>query len=530
MTNSFSCFSDAKLFMCIGTNMAEAHPVAATFLKNAVRKGAELIVVDPRRHILCDHANLFAQIKVGTDVAFLNGLMNVLLTEDLYDKRFVEENTEGFEELRAVVLKYPVEKSAAVSGVTADLMRQIARRMAAIKPAMVCYTLGITEHTSGRNNVVSIANLQMLLGNIGMEHGGVNPLRGQNNVQGACDMGALPNTFPGYQAVTIPAAQEKFAALWGVPKVSGNIGLMIPQMLDGLRDGTVKAFYCFGENPAKTEPNLSHVQRCLESAEFMIGQDIFPNETNRYAHVILPSAAWCEDDGTFTNSERRVSRVRKIKEPPGLAKPNWWIFREIARRMGHAWVSASAREIWDNEVSVSAAILNGIKYYRIENDGLQWPCPAEDHPGTPVLHRDGHFSRGKGLFVPAEWTPPAEIEDKDFPFVLSTGRRLHQYCAATQTSRSEGINTRFGEETADISEEDARRLGIADGERIKVFSRRGEVKVPARITREVPRGMVWMSFHFQEGNSNWLTIDAFDPVTLTAEYKACAVNIEKLGS
>ena len=508
--------------------MAEAHPVAATFLKNAVRKGAEVIVVDPRRHALCDYASIFAQIKVGTDVAFLNGLMNVLLKEDLFDKGFVEEHTEGFGQLREVIETYPVERAAQICGVSADLMRQIARKMAAIKPGMVCYTLGITEHTSGRNNVVSIANLQMLLGNIGMEHGGVNPLRGQNNVQGACDMGALPNVFTGYQAVTVQAAREKFAEFWHVPSLPGEIGLTIPQMLDGMPTGAVKAFYCFGENPAKTEPNLRHVQHCLESVEFMVGQDIFPNETNQYADVILPSAAWCEDDGTFTNSERRVSRVRKIKEPPGLARPNWWIFREVARRMGHEWQSASARDIWDNEIAFLTPMLGGISYDRIEGNGLQWPCPTHDHPGTAVLHRHGNFSRGKGLFVPVEWTPPAEVEDEAFPFVLSTGRRLHQYCAATQTSRSGGINSRYGEEKADISPEDAARLGIANGEKIRVYSRRGEVHVPARVTGEVPKGMVWMSFHFQEGNSNWLTIDAFDPITGTAEYKACAVNIEKV--
>ncbi len=501
--------------------------MAATFLKNAVRKGAELIVVDPRRQPLCEYATMFAQIKVGTDVAFLNGLMHVLVAEQLYDKAFVEAHTEGFDQLCEVITRYPAEKAAAICGIEADLMRRIARKLAAVKPAMACYTLGITEHTSGRNNVVSVANLQMLLGNMGMEHGGVNPLRGQNNVQGACDMGALPNVFPGYQAVTAPEAREKFAKFWGVKSLPANVGLMLPRMLEGMPTGAVRAFYCFGENPAKTEPNLSHVLHCIESAEFMVAQDIFPNETNRYADVILPSAAWCEDDGTFTNSERRVSRVRKIKEPPGLARPNWWIFKEIARRMGHEWVSSSSREIWDNEVSMLAPSLGGIKYRRIEGDGLQWPCPTEEHPGTTVMHRNGNFTRGKGLFVPSEWAPPAEVEDEAYPFVLSTGRRLHQYCAAAQTSRSEGINTRYGEERADISPEDAGRLGIANGEKIRVFSRRGEVLVPARVTAEVPKGMVWMSFHFQEGNSNWLTMDAFDPVTLTAEYKACAVNIQK---
>ena len=426
------------------------------------------------------------------------------------------------------MLRYPPELVADITGVEPDLIRAIARKMAAVKPGMVCYTLGITEHTCGRNNVVSIANLQMLLGNLGMEHGGVNPLRGQNNVQGACDMGALPNVLPGYQAVTIPAAREKFARAWGVPDLPGEIGLMIPQMLDGLADGTVKAFWCFGENPAKTEPNVHHVHHCLESAEFIVGQDIFLNETNRYADVIFPSAAWCEDDGTFTNSERRVNRVRKVKEPPGQAKPNWWIFREVARRMGQEWASASGREIWDDEVSQLAPSLAGITYARLENDGLQWPCPTEDHPGTPVLHRGGNFARGKGLFVAVDWTPPAEVADEAYPFVLSTGRRLYQYCAATQTSRSAGINDYFGEETADISPVDAATLDVGDGEFVEVSSRRGTVRVKARLTDEVPPGLVWMSFHFQEGNSNWLTNDAFDPITMTAEYKACAVNVTKV--
>jgi formate dehydrogenase major subunit len=521
MTNSFSEFKNARLLLCIGTNMTEAHPVAATFVRNAVRAGAELIVVDPRRHALCDHASIFAQIKVGSDVAFLNGLMHVILTEQLYDRGFVRDHTEGFEELEPVVLRCPLEQSAELCGVSVDMLQRIARRLAAIKPGMLMYTLGITEHTSGKNNVLSIANLQMLLGNLGRPHSGVNPLRGQNNVQGACDMGALPNVYMGYQRVVDPLVREKFARFWGVPQLPDKVGLMLPQMLGsaggGKSAGSVKAFWCFGENPARTEPNLKHVLRSLESVEFLVGQDIFPTETNRYAHVILPSAAWCEDDGTFTNSERRVNRVRKVKEPPGEARPNWWIFREVASRLGHEWPSGSAQEIWDNEISVLTPSMSGIKYHRLEGDGLQWPCPT-----------GGNFTRGPGRFVPVEWTPPAETTDREYPFVLSTGRRLYQYCAAAQTARSKGINERLPEETVDISPADAAELGIRHGELVRVASRRGEVRVRARLTEEVPRGLVWMAFHFQEGNSNWLTNDAFDPETLTAEYKACAVQVTRL--
>jgi formate dehydrogenase major subunit len=527
MTNSFGEFEKARMFLCIGTNMTEAHPVAATFLKNAVEKGARLIVVDPRRQPLAEFSDLFAQIRVGSDIAFLNGLMNVLITEDLYDKAFVEENCTGFEELKNHILaNYPVEKAAQISGVSAGKIRDIAYLLSSVKPCMVCYTLGITEHTCGRNNVVSVANLQMLLGNMGMESAGVNPLRGQNNVQGACDMGALPNVFPGYQRVNDPASREKFEKAWGVKSLPDKPGIMIPEMLESLPTKKIRALYIFGENMANSEPDITHVEHCLSSAEFLVCNDIFPTETTRFAHVVLPAAAWSEDDGTFTSSERRVSRVRKVKTPPGQARPNWWIFREIAKRMGHEWPSDSGPEIWDSEVSVLAPALAGIKYGRIEADGLQWPCPNSEHPGTPFLHRDGKFTHGKGIFTVTDWTPPAEVTDEDYPYVLSTGRRLFHYHTRTQTGRC-GMDAILSEETADISVADAKQQKIGDGDYIRVWSRRGEVTVRARVTEEVPPGMVWMAFHFRDGCANWLTNPAFDPVTQTAEYKACAVNLEK---
>ncbi len=507
--------------------MTEAHPVAATFLKNAVEQGAKLIVADPRRQPLVDHADLFAQIKVGSDIAFLNGIMRVLIEEDLYDREFVNQNCTGFEEFRAHILATPLENAVKISGVSAAQIQEIARLLAAVKPCMLCYTLGITEHTCGKNNVQSVANLQMLLGNMGVECGGVNPLRGQNNVQGACDMGALPNVFHGYQKVTDPDVRAKFEKAWGVNGLSGTVGLMIPQMMDGLTTGKVKVFYIFGENLANTEPHIAHVEHALESADFIVCHDIFPTETTRFADVILPAAAWCEDEGTFTNSERRVNRVRKIKTPPGDAKPNWWIFKELAKRFGHAWSSNSGQDLWDNEISVLAPAYGGIKYRRIEDDGLQWPCPNEEHPGTTYLHRDGKFTHGKGIFTVVEWTPPAEVPDNEFPYILSTGRRLYHYHTRTQTGRA-GLDQILGEETADISLEDAARLGILDGEYIRVWSRRGEVKVKARVTEQVPAGMVWMAFHFREACANWLTNPVYDPVTQTAEYKACAVNIGKI--
>ncbi len=528
MTNSFTEFAKAKMLLVIGSNMTEAHPVASTYVKDAVLAGAKLIVVDPRRTPLVDHAERHLQIKVGSDIAFLNGIMNVLINENLYDKKFVEESCEGFDELKKKVMEYPPEKAAEISGVSADDIRSLARKLASVKPAMLIYTLGITEHTCGKNNVISCANLQMLLGNMGVEYGGVNPLRGQNNVQGACDMGALPVVFPGYQSVTDEKIRAKFEAAWGVKNLPAKPGLMIPQMIDGLLDGKVKAFYIFGENLANTEPDIKHIEHCLESAEFIVCNDIFPTETTRFANVIFPAAAWCEDEGTFSSSERRMNRVRKVSEPPGQAKPNWWIFKEIAKRMGHEWSSNSGQEIFDNEVSVLCPGFAGIKYSRLEKDGIQWPCPNEEHPGTPVLHMYGRFTRGKGKMVAVDWTPPAEVPDAEYPFVLSTGRRLYQYHTRTQTGRCPGINDLLPEETADISPEDAKSMKIINGEKIRLKTRRGEIVLKAKVTEQVPKGLVWMAFHFREACANWLTNPVFDPDTQTAEYKACAVKIEKL--
>jgi len=391
------------MFFVIGSKMTEAHPVAATFLKNAVINGAKLIMVDPRRHKLADFANLHVPIKVGSDIAFRNALMQVLITEDLYDKKFIEMHTEGFDELKEKVMEYPPKRAAKICGVSAKMIIKTARMLASVKPVMLCYTLGITEHTCGRNNVVSTANLQMLLGNMGMECGGVNPLRGQNNVQGACDMRALPNVFPGYQPVISPEARAKFEQAWNVENLPDKNGLMIPQMMEGLVDGSVKGFYIFGENLANTEPDIKKVEHELAAAEFLVCQDIFMTETTRFADVVLPAAAWSENNGTFTNSERRVNRVRSASPAPGLAKPNWWIFKQIAKRMGHSWDSDSGQKIWDNEISPLAPALLGIKYRRIEKDGLQWPCPSEDHSGTSFMHKDGQFTRGRGLFTAVDW-------------------------------------------------------------------------------------------------------------------------------
>ena len=458
------------------------------------------------------HASLHVPIRVGSDIAFINGLMNVLIKEELYDTAFVSSCTVGFDDLKKKVEEYPAARAAEICGISEELLVETARRLASVKPAMLCYTLGITEHTCGRNNVLSTANLQMLLGNMGVECGGVNPLRGQNNVQGACDMGALPNVYHGYQAVTDMAARNKFEKAWGVENLPDQVGLMIPEMMEGLHSGAVKGFYAFGENLANTEPDIRKVEEELASAEFLVCQDIFETETTRFAHVVLPAAAWSENDGTFTNSERRVNRVRGACEPPGESKPNWWIFKQIAARFGHDWAANSAQEIWDNEIAPLANQFAGITYDRIEGNGLQWPCPDASHPGTCFLHQEGQFTCGLGVFHPVEWTPPAEVPDDEYPLVLSTGRRLTHYHTRTQTGRCGGLNDILGEETADISLEDAASLNVRHGDKVRVVSRRGKVEVKAKVTPQVPKGMVWMAFHFREGCANWLTNTAYDPV------------------
>lgn len=516
------------MIFLIGSNITEAHPVAGSLVKKAVRAGCRLIVADPRRSGIAKFAERHLQLKVGSDIALLNAVMHVLIKEELYDKDYVLHKTKDFESLKNTAAAWTPERASPICGIPAEAIVLTARELASVKPAMLVYTLGITEHTCGVNNVLSCANLQMLLGNVGEELGGVNPLRGQNNVQGACDMGALPNVYPGYHKVSDPAAREQFEKFWNVENLSDKPGLMMPDMMDGLKSKQIRGFYIFGENLANTEPDIRHVESCLEAAEFLVVQDIFPNETTRFADVILPAAAWSENDGTFSNSERRVSRVRTASEAPGIAKPNWWIFKQLAARFGHHWESDSAQELWDNEISVAAPSLSGIKYARLEGDGLQWPCTNTDHPGTCVLHKGGDFTHGKGVFKGVEWTPPAEVPDAEYPFVLSTGRRLYHYHTRTQTGRCQGLNTLLSRETADISPHDADRLGIRDEEMIHVSSRRGSVEVAARVTPDVPPGMVWMAFHFRENNANWLTNPVYDSVTQTAEYKACAVRIEKM--
>ncbi len=524
MTNPISDITaETELMFLIGTNPTEAHPVIGYKMRQAARKGVKLVVCDPRHIDLVDEADYWLRLKPGTDIPLLNGLMHIIIKEGLEDKKFIEERTENYEELKAIVESYTPERVSELTGISVDDLYAVARLYAKTDKAMIFYTLGITEHICGTRNVMSCANLAMLTGHLGRPGCGVCPQRGQNNVQGACDMGALPNVFSGYQPVTLDAAREKHEKAWGVP-LSGKVGLKIPEMFKSAHEGQVKAMYILGENPVLTDPDANHIRKALEHLEFLVVQELFLTETAEYADVILPAASFAECDGTFTNTERRVQRVRQAIEPiPGQA--NWQTICQMVTRMGYPMNYNHPREIWDEMASLSPSMA-GINYERIEQmNGIQWPCPAMDHPGTPVLHV-GKFTRGLGLFQPSEHIPPAEMPDAEYPFLLSTGRILQHYNVTTPYSG--GISSIWNKEMSELNPQDAEKLGVKTGDKLKVTSRRGEAITQVKVTERVMPGVIWMSFHYTDTPTNALTSDGLDPITGTGEYKVAAVKLEKI--
>lgn len=522
MTNSISEIARAELLLLIGSNTTEAHPVIGYKIRQAARRGAKLIVVDPRRIELAEEADYWLRVRPGTDIPLLNGLLHIIIKENLHNREYIEQRTENFAALKETVANYTPGYVSELTGIPVEDLYAVARLYAATDRAMIFYTLGITEHVCGTNNVMSIANLAMLTGHLGRPGTGVNPIRGQNNVQGACDMGALPNVFPGYQRVTDEVARAKFAEAWGA-SLADEMGLMIPDMFDGANTGDIKAMYILGENPVLTDPNSNHIRSGLEKLDFLVVQELFMTETAAYADVVLPAASFAETDGTFTNTERRVQRVRKAIEPlPGLT--NWQAILSLCAKMGHPMPLRAAEDIF-NEMASLTPSYGGITYARLEEKGLQWPCPTCDHPGTPFLHAQC-FVRGKGLFQSIEHVPPAEMPDKEYPFLLSTGRILYHYNVTTPFSA--GIQSLWSEEYAEVNPDDAARLGLKTGDRARVTSRRGNVATRVRVTDRVPPGVIWMSFHYRETPTNVLTSAALDPITKTGEYKVCAVQVEKI--
>lgn len=525
MTNSIDELKNADCIFVIGSNTSEAHPVFALNITEAVvKKGTKLIVADPRQIDLVRFAELHLPQKPGTDVALINAMMNVIINENLLDTDFINERTEGFSELVNAVKGFTPEKAEEITTVPAEKIRQAARIYAGATAASIVYSMGITQHTTGTDNVLSLANLSMLTGNVGKESTGVNPLRGQNNVQGACDLGALPNVYPGYQSVEDPKIRAKFENAWS-KKLSPNKGLTVVEFFHAVETGDIKAIYIMGENPALSDPNLNRTRKALEMVDFLVVQDIFLSETAQYADVVLPSVCFAEKDGTFTNTERRVQRVRAAVTAPGQARSDWETLCDVSTKLGYPMSYDSAALIMDEIASVTP-IYGGISFDRIDSVGLQWPCPDKDHPGTKYLHK-GRFTRGKGKFHAVPFKAPAESPDAKFPFVLSTGRQLYQFHTGTMTRKSAAINQVSPTGYVEIHVKDAGKLGIADGDNVEVVTRRGKVSTLAKVTRTIERGWLFMPFHFREGPANMLTIDALDPLAKIPEYKVCAAVIRK---
>jgi len=526
MTNSIPEIRDADLLFVIGSNTTEAHPIIAMEMKRAVQRGARLIVADPRKIWLAEFADQHLQLRPGTDVWLLNAMAHVIVEEGLVDENFIATHTEGWPEAREAVKAYPPEEAEKITGVPAAAIREAAIAYARTRKAGVYYTLGITEHTHGTDNVYALANLVLMTGHLGVRSAGMNPLRGQNNVQGANDAGASPVFYPGYQRVDDDRVREKFERAWGVP-LSPKPGLNLNVMMKEVIKGNLRGLYVMGEDIVISEPNVSRLEEAMNKLDFVVCQEIFLNETCRFADVVFPGACFAEKDGVFTNSDRRVQRVRKAVEPPGDARADWAILCDVARAVGYAMPDyADPAAVWAEMASLSPKF-SGISHTRIDDEGgLQWPCTSAEHPGTGTLHVDAPIS-GKGIFQAVEYRESAELPDPEYPLVLSTGRTLYQYNAATQTRRDSGTVAKNGRNFIEVHRSDARKLSLRDGDEVEVASRRGRVKAEVWVSKRVRPGCVWMPMHFSEARANLLTNDAGDPVTQTAEYKVCAVRIDR---
>jgi len=526
MTNTIADIEEADVILVTGSNTTENHPVISSVIKRAVtRKGTRLIVVDPRRIRITRYAHKWLRQNLGTDVVWINGLMHVIIKEGLHDRAFIENRTEGFAELQNIVEKFSPDMVEQITGIPAQEIIDAARLYAKAERGCIVYCMGITQHTTGTDNVKSLANLAMLCGNMGIAGGGVNPLRGQNNVQGACDMGGLPDVYSGYQKVIDPEARRRMAEAWKVDTLSDQPGMKATQMIPAAHDGKLKALYVIGENPLVSDPDVNHAEKSLNHLDFLVVQDIFLTETARLADVVLPSACFAEKDGTFTNSERRVQRVRKAVDPPGQAWDDWKIICEIATRTGYSMAYDNSQQIME-EISKVTPSYAGISYERIEYEGIYWPCPTAEHPGTPILHRD-QFTRGKGLFHAIDYIEPAEMTDDEYPLYLTTGRLLYQYHTGTMSMRTGGLNEIAPEAFVEISPQDARKFELEEGSRVNIDSRRGTIQARIKISRKAVDGTVFIPFHYAAAAANRLTNAALDPISGIPEYKVCAVKLSR---
>ena len=542
MTNSIADIHLADVLLVTGSNTTEAHPVISLEMKKAVRKhGAKLILIDPREIELAYFAHLHLRPRSGTDVALLNAMAHVIIAECLVKQEFIATRTENFEALQEAVKDCTPQWGEDITGVPAELIIEAAQLYGRAGSAAIFWAMGITQSSHGVDNVQALANLALLTGNFGKPGSGVNPLRGQNNVQGACDMGGLPNVITGYQSVADENVRAKFENAWQTSvKIPAKPGLTVTELMNGVLDGRIKALYIMGENPILSDPNTNHVREALENIEFLVVQDIFLNETARLAHVVLPGVSFAEKEGTFTNTERRVQRVRPALPIRGAARRDLDIICDLGKRLSGSngktssevihpvtdWNYADASAVY-NEIAALTPSMAGISYERLEHGGLQWPCPNPEHPGTPILHKE-KFTRGLGKFTPLTFREPAENPDEDYPFTLNTGRILQHWHGGTMSRRSEGLDWVVPEGEIQINDEDGTMLGIMTGDTIRVTSRRGEVTGKAHLTDTLPRGMVFMTFHFAEVPANALTNDAVDPVAKIPEYKVAAVRVERV--
>lgn len=525
MTNSIHELGDAAAILAVGTNTTAAHPIIALQIKKAAKNGTKLIVANPKEIGLCKFADIFLQHKPGTDVPLLMGMAKVIIDEGLQDDAFIKKRCEDFDAFKASLFEFDLNRVEEITNVSKDKIAQAARLYATQSPASIIYCMGITQHDHGTDNVWATSNLALITGNFGKPSSGVNPLRGQNNVQGACDMGCLPNVYPGYRNVTLPEAKADAEAAWGVA-LNGKLGKTHTEIFDACYNGDIKSVYLIGENPVISEANASHAIEAMKKTDFLVVQDIFMTETAKLADVVLPSTTFAEKDGTFTNTERRVQRVRKAVEPEDGIRPDWWITCEIARRLdGKGFDYDSPEQIMD-EINTVLPAYKGITYTRLERGTLQWPCPAEDHPGTPFLHAEKFGTpSGKGKLMPLKYKASAEQTDDAYPLILTTDRSLFHF-HGTMTRRVYGLNALDKEERLKINPLDAARFGIEDGQSVKVLSRRGNIGVKVLVTDICPVGTVSLTFHFSETLTNVLTCCELDPIAKIPATKVCAVQIE----
>ena len=526
MTNTIADIESADVILITGSNTSENHPVLSGFVKRAVKfRDAKLIVVDPRRIKMTEFADYWLRQNLGTDVAWINGMMHVIIKENLHDQSFIDNRTEEFFQLKKTVEKYTPKYVEEITSIPKEHLIEAARLYAGAKAGSILYCMGITQHISGTDNVKSLANLAMLCGNLGIAGGGVNPLRGQNNVQGSCDMGGLPNVMTAYQSVTDEGVLKRMETAWGVTGLSSKVGLKVTEMIPKAHKKEIRALYIAGENPLVSDANINHVKHSLKHLDFLVVQDIFMTETAKVADVVLPSACFAEKEGTFTNTERRVQRVRKAVEPPGEAKDDWWITCQIGSRMGLSMEYADSKAIFEEIAGVTPSYA-GISYERIEDEGIHWPCPSKEHPGTPILHGQ-QFTRGKGRFHAIEWVPPAEQIDEHYPFYLTTGRVLYQYHTGTMTMKTDGLNERAPESFVEISPKDATIYSLTTGDRVTISSRRGDINVVVKVSLKAVDGTLFIPFHYANAAANVLTNTSLDPISGIPELKVCAVKLSK---